>query len=77
MTRVFSKSRRLPSRQSHKKKFVLAERASGLATAIEYLWQNPGAVEQMGRNCKNFADRECNDAKVFGELESIYREVLS
>jgi glycosyltransferase involved in cell wall biosynthesis len=48
-----------------------------LAKVIKELWLDPERVDGMGRNAKEFSDREFNDNFLYQTLEEIYLEVLS
>jgi glycosyltransferase involved in cell wall biosynthesis len=48
-----------------------------LAAAINFVWEDAAAVERLGKNSKEFANREFNDERFYVELERLYSEAIA
>lgn len=69
----------IPELVAHEERGIIypATSADCLAKAMRALWNDDAAVRRMGRNAKEFADDQFNDARFYDRLIEIYSRVTA
>ena len=55
---------------------LLVDNEEAYVRAIEYLFNNPEARERIGHNARRYVEEQLHPGRCFGDLETIYREMM-